>query len=88
MADNRKYYNTMLKNAKAKIHETDFMITKITEAQLLVKYGFMSQAELTELEQKYIAAIKDKKVLRERVRSIETSLQAEIKKYEESLTEK
>lgn len=85
MTDNRKYYMTQLKNAKAKLHDTDFMINKITEAQLLVKHGLLPQSKLDELEQKYLSAIQDKEVLRESVRSIETDLQNEFKRYDESL---
>lgn len=85
MADNRKYYITQLKNEQDKLAKTDFMIAKITEAQLLVKHGLMDQAKLDELEQKYLTAIQDKEVLRERVRKIETDLQNEFKRYDESL---
>ena len=88
MADNRKYYLTQLKNAKAKLHETDFMINKITETQLLVKHGLMPQSTLDELEQKYLTAIQNKEVLRERIRELESSLKEEIANYDKSLTEK
>ncbi len=87
MADNRKYYITQLKNEQSKLNKTDFMIAKICEAQLLVKHGLLEQSKLDELEQKYLSAIQDKEVLRERVRKIETDLQEEIQKYDESLKE-
>lgn len=86
MADNRKFYMTQLKNAKAKMHDTDFMIVKICEAQLLVKHGLLPQEKLDELEQKYLTAIQDKEVLRERVRKIETDLQNEFKRYDSTLS--
>lgn len=85
MVDNRKYYITQLKNEQDKLDKTDFMITKITEAQLLVKHGLMLQSLLDELEQKYLIAIQNKEVLRERIRKLETDLQEETQKYYESL---
>lgn len=87
MVDNRKYYITQLKNEQDKLDKTDFMIAKITEAQLLVKHGLMPQSTLDELEQKYLTAIQNKEVLRERIRKLEIDLQEEIQKYDESLKE-
>ena len=82
MADNRKYYSSQLARAKEDLNSLDFMIVKIAEAQLLVKHGVMAQAELDELESKYLTAIQNKNALRDKVRAIETALQAEIEKHD------
>lgn len=71
---NFKHFLQNLKNWKAKLNEEDYMIIRIMEMQLLVKYGYATQSQLVELEHKYIEKIKDKEKIRERVRKYEEEL--------------
>lgn len=73
---NYRHYSQNLKNWKKKLDELDYMIIRIKETELLVKYGLAEQSTLDELEQKYIQAIKDKEKVRERVRKYEEELKS------------